>query len=217
MKIFATYCSLIAYSFLTNFPSIILDDHGIDDSMTVLEELEKIDDDCDKHGIQFVKIDDDRTSRSYGIESVPAIVFFEKQEPNIYDGDLLNEEEILQWLLSQLEKDEIEDVTEEMLDKMIKDGDTLAVLFCTYPCIYYIEIDLKNFRIDFECFFQMIIMMMNHKKYLRNWRISTMNVMHWALHLLKSITLMKLKNMALTVYHRCCTLKRVFQPFTRAV
>ncbi|XP_055320475.1 uncharacterized protein LOC129577457 isoform X11 [Sitodiplosis mosellana] len=108
---------------------VLFYDHGIDDSMTVLEELEKIDDDCDKHGIQFVKIDDDRTSRGYGIESVPAIVYFEKQVPNIYSGDLLNEEEILHWLVSQTEKDEIEDVTEEALDKMVKDGDTLAVLF----------------------------------------------------------------------------------------
>lgn len=109
---------------------LVQDDHGIDDSMTVLEELEKIDDDCDKHGIQFVKIDDDRASRVYGIDSVPAIVYFEKQVPNIYSGDLLNEEEILHWLISQVEKDEIEDVTDEMLDRMIKEGSTLAVLFC---------------------------------------------------------------------------------------
>lgn len=98
--------------------------------MTVLEELEKIDDDCDKHGIQFVKIDDDRAAKEYGIENIPAIVYFEKQVPNIYNGDLLNEEDILHWLVSQLEKDEIEDVTDEMLDKLVKEGKTLAVLFC---------------------------------------------------------------------------------------
>lgn len=98
--------------------------------MAVLEELEKIDDDCDRHGIQFVKIDDDRAASEYGIDSVPAIVYFEKQIPNVYDGDLLDEEEILRWLLDQLEKDEIEDVTDEMLDKMIKEGRTIAVLFC---------------------------------------------------------------------------------------
>lgn len=45
-------------------------------------------------------------------------------------GDVENEDEILEWLLSQLEKDEIEDVTDEMLDRLIKDGKTLAVLFC---------------------------------------------------------------------------------------
>lgn len=114
---------------------LVADDHGIDDSMTVLEELEKIDDDCDKHGIQFVKIDDERTTRGFGIDSVPAIVYFEKQVPNIYSGDLLNEEDILHWLVSQTEKDEIEDVTDEMLDRMVKEGSTLAVLFCTYPSI----------------------------------------------------------------------------------
>lgn len=38
--------------------------------MTVLEELEKIDDDCDKHGIQFVKIDDDHAKSEFGIDSV---------------------------------------------------------------------------------------------------------------------------------------------------
>lgn len=98
--------------------------------MTVLEELEKIDDDCDKHGIQFVKIDDDRAAREFGIEETPAIVYFEKQVPNVYSGDLQNEDEILQWLLAQLERDEIEDVTDEMLDRLVKEGKTLAVLFC---------------------------------------------------------------------------------------
>lgn len=43
--------------------------------MTVLEELEKIDDDCDKHGIQFVKIDDSRAARDFGIDSVRTLHF----------------------------------------------------------------------------------------------------------------------------------------------
>lgn len=38
----------------------------------------------------------------------------------------------MEWLLSQLEKDEIEDVTDEMLDVFVKEGKTLAVLFCEY-------------------------------------------------------------------------------------
>ncbi|XP_053603360.1 uncharacterized protein hlk isoform X3 [Plodia interpunctella] len=108
---------------------VLFYDNGDDDSMTVLAELEKIDDDCDRHGIQFVKIDDEKAAESFGIDSVPAIVYFEKQIPNVYDGDLENEEEILEWLVAQLEKDEIEDVTDEMLDRLIKDGKTVAVLF----------------------------------------------------------------------------------------
>ncbi|XP_066601586.1 uncharacterized protein hlk isoform X1 [Prorops nasuta] len=108
---------------------VLFYDHGDEDSMTVLAELEKIDDDCDKHGIQFVKIDDHKAAKEFGLDSIPAIVYFEKQIPNVYDGDVENEDEILEWLLSQLEKDEIEDVTDEMLDRLIKDGKTLAVLF----------------------------------------------------------------------------------------
>ncbi|KAL6447198.1 hypothetical protein ACFW04_001475 [Cataglyphis niger] len=108
---------------------VLFYDHGDEDSMQVLNELEKIDDDCDKHGIQFVKIDDEKAAEEFGIDNLPAIVYFEKQIPNVYDGDIENEDEILEWLLSQLEKDEIEDVTDEMLDRLIKDGKTLAVLF----------------------------------------------------------------------------------------
>lgn len=107
-----------------------LDDHGDEDSMQVLEELENIDDDCDKHGIQFVKIDDRAAIKEFGIDSLPSVVYFEKGIPNIYDGDLEEEEEILEWLVQQLEKDEIEDVTDEMLDRLIQDGKTVAVLFC---------------------------------------------------------------------------------------
>ncbi|KAL0882622.1 hypothetical protein ABMA27_001058 [Loxostege sticticalis] len=108
---------------------VLFYDHGDDESMTVLAELEKIDDDCDRHGIQFVKIDDLKAAQAFGIDNIPSIVYFEKQIPNVYDGDLENEEEILEWLVDQLEKDEIEDVTDEMLDRLVKDGKTVAVLF----------------------------------------------------------------------------------------
>lgn len=41
-----------------------------DDSLQVIEELEKIDDDCDKHGIQFVKIDDKGAAKEHGVKDV---------------------------------------------------------------------------------------------------------------------------------------------------
>lgn len=41
-----------------------------DDSLQVIEELEKIDDDCDKHGIQFVKIDDRSAAKEHGVKDV---------------------------------------------------------------------------------------------------------------------------------------------------
>lgn len=66
------------------------DDHGDDESMTVLGELEKIDDDCDRHGIQFVKIDDVKAAEAFGIDELPSIVYFEKQIPNVYDGEIIS-------------------------------------------------------------------------------------------------------------------------------
>ncbi|KAL3277969.1 hypothetical protein HHI36_013309 [Cryptolaemus montrouzieri] len=109
--------------------AVLFYDHGDEESMSALDELEHIDDDCDKYGIQFVKIDDASAADEYGLDSLPSIVYFEKGIPNVYDGDLEAEEDILEWLVQQLEKDEIEDVTDEMLDKLIKEGKNLAVLF----------------------------------------------------------------------------------------
>lgn len=48
----------------------LLDDNGDETSERVLEHLEKIDDDCDKYGIQFVKIDDNKANKEYGIDKV---------------------------------------------------------------------------------------------------------------------------------------------------
>ncbi|XP_018318516.1 uncharacterized protein LOC108732303 isoform X2 [Agrilus planipennis] len=108
---------------------VLFYDNDDDESAKVLEELEKIDDDCDKHGIQFVKIDDQEAAQEFGLDDLPTVVYFEKGLPNIYDGQLDDEDELLDWLVQQLEKDEIEDVTDEMLDKLIKESKALAVLF----------------------------------------------------------------------------------------
>ncbi|XP_018568275.1 uncharacterized protein LOC108908653 isoform X1 [Anoplophora glabripennis] len=109
--------------------AVLFYDHGEEESMQALEELEHIDDDCDKYGIQFVKIDDPNAAEEYGLDTLPSVVYFEKGIPNVYDGDLEEEQEFLEWLIEQLEKDEIEDVTDEMLDKLIAEGKNLAVLF----------------------------------------------------------------------------------------
>ncbi|XP_060875587.1 uncharacterized protein LOC132948913 isoform X1 [Metopolophium dirhodum] len=108
---------------------VLFYDNDDEDSLRVLNELEKIDDDCDRHGIQFVKIEDPLAASSFGLNSVPAVVYFEKQIPNIYDGDIENEDALLHWLIDQLQKDEIEDITNEMMDRLIKEGKNIAVLF----------------------------------------------------------------------------------------
>lgn len=44
----------------------------------------------------------------------------------------MEEDDILQWLLGHLEDDEIEDVDEDTLERMVKEGKTMAVLFCNF-------------------------------------------------------------------------------------
>lgn len=64
---------------------------------------------------------------------------------NHFSGDIENEDEILEWLLAQLEKDEIEDVTDEMLDRLVKEGKTLAVLFCMFCILPIFFLPFSNF------------------------------------------------------------------------
>ena len=57
-----------------------------------MNELEHIDDDTDELDIMFVKIRDTKYARKYGINDVPALVFFRKKFPSIYRGKYRNKE-----------------------------------------------------------------------------------------------------------------------------
>lgn len=57
-----------------------------DKCSAVLEELETIDDDADKHGIQFVKSKDSKLASEIGIFSFPALVYYETGVPIMFDG-----------------------------------------------------------------------------------------------------------------------------------
>lgn len=62
------------------------DDNNDRKSLRVLNELENIDDECDKLGVTFVKIDNSDEAKEYGIEKLPALVYFEKGIPLMYKG-----------------------------------------------------------------------------------------------------------------------------------
>lgn len=76
----SVYCSLIL-----QFLSFTADDDS-KKSVDVLDELETIDDDADKHGIQFVKSKDAKLAAEIGIFSFPALVYYETGVPIMYDG-----------------------------------------------------------------------------------------------------------------------------------
>lgn len=101
----------------------------------ILAELEEIDDELDVFGIDFVKVSDPAALIQWNVHTVPQLGYFRKKEPIFYDGDLMDEAQVLAWLTSdeifEL-KDEIEEVNKKMLEKLLKDNDYVAVYFCEY-------------------------------------------------------------------------------------
>lgn len=115
---------------ILSFTNCFEDDNNDKKSAKVLGELENIDDECDQLGIAFVKIDNAEEAKEYGIEKLPKLLYFEKGIPTVYEGNLEKEEEVLRWMELQTSSDEIEDVTDEMLDLIISKMHHVAVLFC---------------------------------------------------------------------------------------
>lgn len=52
----------------------------------ILERLETIDDDTDKHNIQFVKTNDVKLAHEIGVFSFPALIYYETGVPIMFDG-----------------------------------------------------------------------------------------------------------------------------------
>ena len=126
------------------------DDKNDPKSKRVIDELENIDDDCDRQGIILVKLDNPQEAAQYGIEEIPSLVYFEDAIPHLYQGNLENEDEVLGWLLHQLKTDEIEHVTDEMLDLLKIEHKYVAALFCKLNIVdYLIKWDFISVKNDF--------------------------------------------------------------------
>lgn len=55
--------------------------------------------------------------------------------PLLYEGDLQNEESVLEWLIDDENRelaDEIEEVNDRMLDRLMEESHLLVVFFCEY-------------------------------------------------------------------------------------
>lgn len=103
----------------------------------VLEELEHIDDECSAYGISMVKIQDVQLAKRYAIRTFPALMYFRNGNPLLFDGDLRNEDEVLEWLIDDDNRelqDEIEHVNAKMLDKLVKKSPFLVVFFFEGDC-----------------------------------------------------------------------------------
>ena len=79
-----------SFEFFKTENNFSIDDDKCASCPGILEELENIDDDTDKHGIQFVKSNDVKLAHEIGIFAFPALVYYETGVPIMYDGRFSN-------------------------------------------------------------------------------------------------------------------------------
>lgn len=82
--------------------------------------------------ITLITLQDYKIAEDYGVTDFPVLVYFESQTPSVFEGDLAEEEEVLQWLITQRTEDRIELITRVMLEASVEDTQYLAVYFCKY-------------------------------------------------------------------------------------
>lgn len=73
----------------------ILDEVDDDESMDVLDRLEKIDSETDNMDVTIVKMGDPRYARKWGVTKLPSVVYFRNRFPSIYRGIFFKEIQLL--------------------------------------------------------------------------------------------------------------------------
>lgn len=116
---------------IETFPHVAVIFYDKDDKqdIRVLNEMENIDDDLEKEDIIMIRIDNEVEAKEYGLNHLPALVYFENKIPAIYEGDLMNEDEVLEWLVTQKNSATIEEVTDEILGELIDNHEYVVVYF----------------------------------------------------------------------------------------
>jgi hypothetical protein len=117
---------------LPNIAAIFIDSEDQED-LDIVTLLEDIDDDCDNNGIPLVKIDDlAKAKEEFGLDQLPALLYWKDEIPSMFDGDIMSREEVLTWLLNRKAVDTIELVTEEILEDMVDKFEYVVVYFQPY-------------------------------------------------------------------------------------
>jgi len=128
------------------------------DAHSLLAELEDIDEKLDKRDLHMVKISDSGAAEEYGITDIPCLVYFENGVPELFNGELKNDNQVMKWMLDELKQEEIKRVTIPMLNKLIDRGHNLAVVFLDETTdnddqimaeLEHIDDDCRKYDIDF--------------------------------------------------------------------
>lgn len=64
------------------------DKHDSDESASVLKDLETIDEQVHKSDIVFVKVSDEVLALEFGLETLPALLYYRNKVPLLFDGKL---------------------------------------------------------------------------------------------------------------------------------
>ena len=56
-----------------------------------------------------LQVSDASEAQEYGIDELPGLLYFENKIPSMYDGQLIDEDELLKWLIEQKMTDTIEE------------------------------------------------------------------------------------------------------------
>ena len=102
-----------------------------DASKLAQHDVDSIDDNLKERGISVVKTKNPDQIEMYEIDVLPKLVYFESEIPTFWpdDAPLSGNETILAWIEKCQDSDIIEDITEEMLEKLIANTDKIAVFF----------------------------------------------------------------------------------------
>ncbi|CAK9302802.1 unnamed protein product [Gordionus sp. m RMFG-2023] len=82
----------------------------------VLAELEHIDDDAGRYGIEMIKVNNIEEAKEHGVTTFPALIFWRKEIPILYDGEW-DDDAVLKWLLSHKES-VVRELNDENFDKI---------------------------------------------------------------------------------------------------
>lgn len=100
----------------------------------------------------MVKIQDPQLAKRYSIKTFPALVYFRNGNPLLFEGDMQNEQSVLEWLIDDDNRelaDEIEEVNERMLERLLDESSLLVVFFCNFSQFHSIARVKRKFLYDF--------------------------------------------------------------------
>ena len=82
---------------------------------------------------RFLRIHDKELAEDFSLSKIPSLVFFRREIPIVYQGDLTDDQEMLEWMIknksSADDDDVLEMVDETQLGIMVDNVDNLLVYF----------------------------------------------------------------------------------------